>query len=106
MSAPERRVDRFGLIHRFLCWQAERRMDRDGTDGTIVLVGPDLSGAPTIRERNLVQVFQAMLRPAVATEAMERALMRKAAAEGRETSMLPGLWWQVWIYLPLPGSAD
>ncbi|MFA5808154.1 MAG: SDR family NAD(P)-dependent oxidoreductase, partial [bacterium] len=71
------RVDRFGLIPRFLCWQAERRMDRDGTDGTIVLVGPDLSGVPTIRERNLVQVFQAMLRPAVATEAMERALMRK-----------------------------
>ena len=57
-------------------------MDRDGTDGTIVLVGPDLSGAPTIRERNLVQVFQAMLRPAVATEAMERALMRKATTEG------------------------
>ena len=24
------RVDRFGLIPRFLCWQAERRMDRDG----------------------------------------------------------------------------
>ena len=40
------RVDRFGLDPRFLCWQAERRMDRDGTDGTIILVGPDSSRAP------------------------------------------------------------
>ncbi len=96
------RVDRFGLIPRFLCWQAERRMDRDGTDGTIVLVGPDLSGAPTIRERNLVQVFQAMLRPAVATEAMERALMRKANTEGTS----PGPVANVNIGLILPGRTD
>ena len=96
------RVDRFGLIPRFLCWQAERRMDRDGTDGTIVLVGPDLSGAPTIRERNLVQVFQAMLRPAVATEAMERALMRKAGTEGTA----PGPVANVNIGLVLPGRTD
>ncbi|MHB8832654.1 MAG: SDR family NAD(P)-dependent oxidoreductase [Desulfobacteria bacterium] len=96
------RVDRFGLIPRFLCWQAERRMDRDGTDGTIVLVGPDLSGAPTIRERNLVQVFQAMLRPAVATESMERALMRKAKTEGTA----PGPVANVNIGLILPGRTD
>ena len=96
------RVDRFGLIPRFLCWQAERRMDRDGTDGTIVLVGPDLSGVPTIRERNLVQVFQAMLRPAVATEAMERALMRKANTEGTA----PGPVSNVNIGLVLPGRTD
>jgi 3-oxoacyl-[acyl-carrier protein] reductase len=96
------RVDRFGLTPRFLCWQAERRMDRDGTDGTIVLVGPDLSGAPTIRERNLVQVFQAMLRPAVATEAMERALMRKAKNEGTA----PGPVSDVNIGLVLPGRTD
>lgn len=96
------RVDRFGLIPRFLCWQSERRMDRDGADGTIVLVGPDLSGAPTIRERNLVQVFQAMLRPAVATEAMERALMRKAKAEGTA----PGPVADVNIGLVLPGRTD
>ena len=96
------RVDRFGLIPRFLCWQAERRMDRDGTDGTIILVGPDLSGAPTIRERNLVQVFQAMLRPAVATEAMERALMRKAGVEGTA----PGPVANVNIGLVLPGRTD
>jgi len=96
------RVDRFGLTPRFLCWQAERRMDRDGTDGTIVLVGPDLSGAPTIRERNLVQVFQAMLRPAVATEAMERALMRKAKNEGTA----PGPVSNVNIGLVLPGRTD
>ncbi|MGA8752576.1 SDR family NAD(P)-dependent oxidoreductase [Candidatus Deferrimicrobium sp.] len=96
------RVDRFGLIPRFLCWQAERRMDRDGIDGTIVLVGPDLSGAPTIRERNLVQVFQAMLRPAVATEAMERALMRKATTEGTA----PGPVANVNIGLVLPGRTD
>jgi enoyl-CoA hydratase len=96
------RVDRFGLIPRFLCWQAERRMDQDGTDGTIVLVGPDLSGAPTIRERNLVQVFQAMLRPAVATEAMERALMRKAKTEGTA----PGPVSIVNIGLVLPGRTD
>lgn len=96
------RVDRFGLIPRFLCWQAERRMDRDGTDGTIVLVGPDLSGVPTIRERNLVQVFQAMLRPAVATEAMERALMRKADTEGTA----PGPVANVNIGLILPGRTD
>ena len=96
------RVDRFGVIPRFLCWQAERRMDRDGTDGTIVLVGPDLSGVPTIRERNLVQVFQAMLRPAVATEAMERALMRKAHTEGTA----PGPVADVNIGLVLPGRTD
>ena len=96
------RVDRFGLIPRFLCWQAERRMDRDGTDGTIVLVGPDLSGVPTIRERNLVQVFQAMLRPAVATEAMERALMRKARIEGTA----PGPVANVNLGLVLPGRTD
>jgi len=96
------RVDRFGLIPRFLCWQAERRMDRDGTDGTIVLVGPDLSGVPTIRERNLVQVFQAMLRPAVATEAMERALMGKAKTEGTA----PGPVANVNIGLVLPGRTD
>ncbi len=96
------RVERFGWIPRFLCWQAERRMDRDGTDGTIVLVGPDLSGVPTIRERNLVQVFQAMLRPAVATEAMERALMRKANAEGTA----PGPVANVNIGLVLPGRTD
>ncbi|MBP2685401.1 MAG: Enoyl-CoA hydratase/isomerase, partial [Deltaproteobacteria bacterium] len=96
------RVDRFGLIPRFLCWQAERRMDRDGTDGTIVLVGPDLSGVPTIRERNLVQVFQAMLRPAVATEAMERVLMRKASAAGTA----PGPVADVNIGLLLPGRTD
>ena len=96
------RVDRFSLIPRFLCWQAERRMDRDGTDGTIVLVGPDLSGAPTIRERNLVQVFQAMLRPAVATESMERALMRKAMSEGTA----PGPVANVNIGLVLPGRTD
>ena len=96
------RVDRFGLIPRFLCWQAERRMDRDGTNGTIVLVGPDLSGVPTIRERNLVQVFQAMLRPAVATEAMERALMRKANTEGTA----PGPVANVNIGLVLPGRTD
>ncbi|MCR4309386.1 MAG: SDR family NAD(P)-dependent oxidoreductase [Deltaproteobacteria bacterium] len=96
------RVDRFGLIPRFLCWQAERRMDRDGTDGTIVLVGPDLSGVPTIRERNLVQVFQSMLRPAVATESMERALMRKAKTEGTA----PGPVANVNIGLVLPGRTD
>ena len=96
------RVERFGLIPRFLCWQAERRMDRDGTDGTIVLVGPDLSGVPTIRERNLVQVFQSMLRPAVATEAMERALMRKAKTEGTA----PGPVADVNIGLVLPGRTD
>ncbi len=96
------RVDRFGLIPRFLSWQAERRMDRDGTDGTIVLVGPDLSAVPTIRERNLVQVFQAMLRPAVATEAMERALMRKANSEGTA----PGPVADVNIGLVLPGRTD
>jgi len=96
------RVDRFGLIPRFLCWQAECRMDRDGTDGTIVLVGPDLSGVPTIRERNLVQVFQAMLRPAVATEAMERALMRKANTEGTA----PGPVANMNIGLVLPGRTD
>ncbi len=77
-------------------------MDRDGTDGTIVLVGPDLSGVPTIRERNLVQVFQAMLRPAVATEAMERALMRKANTEGTA----PGPVANVNIGLVLPGRTD
>jgi len=77
-------------------------MDRDGTDGSIVLVGPDLSGAPTIRERNLVQVFQAMLRPAVATEAMERALMRKANTEGTAPAPVAN----VNIGLVLPGRTD
>jgi NAD(P)-dependent dehydrogenase (short-subunit alcohol dehydrogenase family) len=95
-------VDRFGFIPRLLCWQAERRMDRDGTDGTIVLVGPDLSGVPSIRERHLVQVFQAMLRPAVATEAMERALMRKAQAEGTAPARVS----DVNIGLILPGRTD
>ncbi|GAB4229586.1 MAG: hypothetical protein OHK0028_03780 [Deltaproteobacteria bacterium] len=96
------RVDRFGLIPRFLCWQSERKMDREGIGGSIVLVGPDLSGVPTIRERNLVQVFQAMLRPAVATEAMERALMRKAKADGTATGPVGN----VNIGLILPGRTD
>jgi len=95
-------VDRYGYIPRLLCWQAERMMDRDGCDGTIVLVGPDLSGVPSIRERNLVQVFQAMLRPAVATEAMERALMRKAQADGTAPSAVSS----VNIGLVLPGKTD
>ncbi len=95
-------VDRFGFVPRLLCWQAERRMDRDRTDGTIVLAGPDASGIPSIRERNLVQVFQAMLRPAVATEAMERALMRKAQAAG--TAPLPVS--DINIALLLPGRTD
>jgi enoyl-CoA hydratase len=96
------RVEQFGAIPRFFCWQAERRMDRDGTAGSIVIVGPDLSGVPSIRERNLVQVFQAMLRPAVATEAMERALMRKAQADGTS----PGRVADVNIGLVLPGRSD
>lgn len=96
------RIERFGAIPRFFCWQAERKMDRDGTDGTIVLVGPDLSGAPTIRERNLVQVFQAMLRPAVATESMERALMRKARKDGTAPSRVS----EINIGLVLPGRTD
>jgi NAD(P)-dependent dehydrogenase (short-subunit alcohol dehydrogenase family) len=96
------RVEQFGALPRFFSWQAERRMDRDGTDGSIVLVGPDLSGVPSIRERNLVQVFQAMLRPAVATEAMERALMRKAQAEGTAPSRVA----DVNIGLVLPGRSD
>ncbi len=95
-------VDQFGIIPRLLCWQAERRMDRDGVDGTIVLVGPDLSGVPSVRERNLVQVFQAMLRPAVATESMERALMRKAQAEGASPSHVSS----INIGLILPGRSD
>jgi NAD(P)-dependent dehydrogenase (short-subunit alcohol dehydrogenase family) len=95
-------VEHFGAIPRFLCWQAERRMDRDGTDGSIVIVGPDLSGVPSIRERNLVQVFQAMLRPAVATEAMERALMRKARSEGTAPAPVS----DVNIGLVLPGRTD
>jgi len=95
-------VDRFGFVPRLLCWQAERRMDRDRTDGTIVLAGPDASGIPSIRERNLVQVFHAMLRPAVATEAMERALMRKAQADG--TAPLPVS--DINIALVLPGRTD
>ncbi|MGE5662692.1 MAG: SDR family NAD(P)-dependent oxidoreductase, partial [Deltaproteobacteria bacterium] len=95
-------VDRFGFVPRLLCWQAERRMDRDRTDGTIVLAGPDSSGIPSIRERNLVQVFQAMLRPAVATEAMERALMRKAHADGTAPSHVS----DVNIALILPGRTD
>jgi len=95
-------VDQFGYVPRLLCWQAERRMDRDGVDGTIVIVGPDLSGVPSIRERNLVQVFQAMLRPAVATESMERALMRKSHAEGTSPSPVS----DVNIGLILPGRTD
>ena len=95
-------ADQYGYIPRLLCWQAERRMDRDGVDGTIVIVGPDLSGVPSIRERNLVQVFQAMLRPAVATESMERALMRKAQAEGASPSHVSS----VNIGLILPGRSD
>lgn len=95
-------VDQFGYVPRLLCWQAERRMDRDGTDGTIVLVGADLSGVPSIRERNLVQVFQAMLRPAVATESMERALMRKAHADGSAPFPVSA----INIGLILPGRTD
>ena len=95
-------VEHFGALPRFFCWQAERRMDRDGTDGSIVIVGPDLSGVPSIRERNLVQVFQAMLRPAVATEAMERALMRKAQTEGTAPARVA----DVNIGLVLPGRTD
>jgi NAD(P)-dependent dehydrogenase (short-subunit alcohol dehydrogenase family) len=95
-------VDQFGYVPRLLCWQAERRMDRDGVDGTIVIVGPDLSGVPSIRERNLVQVFQAMLRPAVATESMERALMRKSQAEGTSPSHVS----EINIGLILPGRTD
>ncbi len=95
-------VDRFGFVPRLLCWQAERRMDRDRTDGTVVLAGPDTSGIPSVRERNLVQVFQAMLRPAVATEAMERALMRKAHAEGTAPHHVS----DVNIGLVLPGRTD
>ncbi|MBI5575462.1 MAG: SDR family NAD(P)-dependent oxidoreductase [Deltaproteobacteria bacterium] len=95
-------VDRFGFIPRLLCWQAERRMDRDGVDGTIVIVGPDLSGVPSLRERLLVQVFQAMLRPAVATESMERALMRKAQDDGTSPSHVS----DINIGLILPGRTD
>ncbi|HEY7585149.1 MAG TPA: SDR family NAD(P)-dependent oxidoreductase, partial [Candidatus Deferrimicrobiaceae bacterium] len=95
-------VDRFGFIPRLLCWQAERRMDRDKTGGTVAIVGPDLSGVPSIRERNLVQVFQAMLRPAVATESMERALMRKAQAESTAPSHVS----EINLGLILPGRTD
>ncbi len=95
-------VDRFGYIPRLLCWQAERRMDRDGVDGTIAIVGPDLSGVPSLRERLLVQVFQAMLRPAVATESMERALMRKAQEDGTAPSHVS----DINIGLILPGKTD
>lgn len=95
-------IDRYGYVPRLLCWQAERKMDRDGCDGTIILVGPDLSGVPSIRERNLVQVFQAMLRPAIATESMERALMRKAQADGTAPSAVSA----VNIGLILPGRTD
>src|SRR5512134_4124160 len=77
-------------------------MDRDGTDGTIAIVGPDLSGVPSIRERHLVQVFQAMLRPAVATESMERALMRKAQADGTAPAHVS----DVNLGLVLPGRTD
>ncbi len=95
-------VDRFGFIPRLLCWQAERRMDRDKTDGTIAIVGPDLSGVPSIRERHLVHVFQAMLRPAVATESMERALMRKAHSSGSAPTHVS----DINIGLILPGRTD
>ncbi len=95
-------VERFGFVPRVLCWQAERRMDRDRIDGTIVLAGPDASGIPSIRERNLVQVFHAMLRPAVATEAMERALMRKAHADGTAPHPVS----DINIALVLPGRTD
>ncbi|MGE5247863.1 MAG: SDR family NAD(P)-dependent oxidoreductase, partial [Verrucomicrobiota bacterium] len=95
-------VEQFGAVPRFFCWQAERRMDRDGNGGTILLVGPDLSGVPSIRERNLVQVFQSMLRPAVATEAMERALMRKAHAEGTAPAPVS----DINLALILPGRTD
>lgn len=95
-------VEQFGALPRFFSWQAERRMDREGTDGTILLVGPDLSGVPSIRERNLVQVFQSMLRPAVATEAMERALMRKAHREGTAPAPVS----DINLGLILPGRTD
>jgi len=95
-------VDRFGYIPRLLVWQAERRIDRDGGAGTVAIVGPDLSGVPSVRERHLVQVFQSMLRPAVATEAMERALMRKA----REAGTAPGPVGDMNIALVLPGRTD
>lgn len=95
-------VEQFGFVPRLLSWQAEKRMDRDGTDGTIILVGPDLSGVPSIKERDLVQVFQAMLRPAVATESMERALMRKAHAEKTSPVTVSA----VNIGLILPGRTD
>jgi enoyl-CoA hydratase len=95
-------VDQFGYVPRLLSWQAEKRMDKDRIDGTIILVGPDLSGIPSIKERNLVQVFQGMLRPAVATESMERALMRKAQAEG----LAPAHVSDINIGLVLPGRND
>ncbi|GAB4368064.1 MAG: hypothetical protein Kow00128_13090 [Deltaproteobacteria bacterium] len=95
-------IERFGVVPRLLCWQAERKMDREGCDGTLLLVGPDLSGVPSIRERNLVQVFQSMLRPAVATESMERALMRKAKADGTSPAPVSDLN----IGLILPGRTD
>jgi len=95
-------VEQFGALPRFFCWQAERRMDRDGTGGTILFVGPDLSGVPTIRERNLVQVFQSMLRPAVATEAMERALMRKAQMDGTAPAPVS----DINLGMVLPGRTD
>lgn len=95
-------VDRFGYVPRLLVWHAERRMDRDGNDGTIAIVGPDMSAVPSIRERTFVQVFQAMLRPAVATEAMERALMRKAQAQGSAPAHVSN----VNIALLLPGRTD
>ncbi len=95
-------IDRYGYVPRLLCWQAERKMDREGCDGSILLVGPDLSGVPSIRERNLVQVFQSMLRPAVATESMERALMRKAHTDGTAPSPVSS----VNIGLILPGRTD
>lgn len=95
-------ADRFGYVPRLLSWQAQRKMDRDGNGGTIAVVGPDLSGVPSIRERNLVQVFQGMLRPAVATESMERALMRKAKADGTS----PGPVSAVNFGLVLPGRTD
>ncbi len=95
-------VERYGYVPRVLTWMAEKRMDGDRIDGTIVYVGPDLSGVPSILERDLVQVFQAMLRPAVATESMERALMRKSFLSGTAPAHVSN----INIALLLPGRTD